>query len=141
MRSVKLYFTTVCKIILLSAALNYIFSIIISKNYISLLYMVLSVVFATATIFTIAIMYYLIRYELPHYIKIFVLRLKLFWKFMKYSEKELKTFELVTNKVKEIIESRKKHDATSNTHNNNKHHNCISLHMVWQFKRVRRQTI
>jgi hypothetical protein len=33
------------------------------------------------------------------------------------------------------------HEFTSNTHNNNKHHNGNHLHMVWQLKRLQGQTI
>lgn len=108
MKLIKLYFETIWEILFITAIFDIILNILISRNFILFISTLLSVIFTTLTVYIAFLLYYGIRYELPHKMKIFALRLKLFWKFMKYTEDELKTFELVMNKVKEITEKRGK---------------------------------
>lgn len=105
---VKLYFQVFKQILITTTAVNIVVNGIISHNIVLFLSMLFWMLFVTIIIFVFAILYFWLRYELPQKVKIFILRLKLFWGFMNFTEGELKIFELFVDKVNESCERGKK---------------------------------
>lgn len=105
---VKLYFQVNKEILLVAIIFNIVGNVFIHPNLIMFVSSFIGIIMTTMILFVVLALYYWLRYELPHKVKLFRLRLKLFWKFMNLTEDKLKYFEFVINKANEIYERREK---------------------------------